>query len=39
MACSWASTVDAGVFLSAAVSCCTPCSTLSSGVTEGRVSL
>ena len=36
---SWAYTVDDGVFLSAAVSCCTPCSSLSSGATEGRVSL
>ena len=33
MAWSWASTMDASVFLVAAVSRCTPCSTLSSGVT------
>ena len=39
MACSWESTVDDGVFLSSAVICCTPCSTLSYGVTEYRVSL
>ena len=34
-----ASTVDAGVSLRTDVSCCTPCSTFSSGVTDGRVSL
>ena len=33
------STLDDSVFLSAAVSCFTPCRTLSSGVTEGGVSL
>ena len=32
-------TVDAGVYLSAAMSCCTPCSTFPSGVTNWRVSL
>ena len=39
MSWSYASTVDYGVFLSAAVSFYTPCSTLSSGVTGVRVSL
>ena len=39
MAWSCASNVDDGVFLSATRSCCTPCNNLSSGVTEGRVSL
>ena len=35
---SCATTVDAGVFLSPAVSCCTPCSTLYSSGTDGRIS-
>ena len=39
MAWIWESTVDSGVFLSSAVSFCTPCSTFYSGVTEVRVSL
>ena len=39
MDCVWESTVDDGVFLSAAVICFAPCSTFSSGITEGRVSL
>ena len=39
MSWSCASTVDDGVFWSAVVSCCTPCRTSSSGVTDGMVSL
>ena len=34
-----ASTVDYGVSLRTDGSCCTPCSTFSSGVTDGLVSL
>ena len=39
MALSYASTVDAGLFLSAAVSSYTACRNLYYGVTEGRASL